>query len=333
MDLLARLEASETEGSPGDGLTHAPRASTSSSVKTTFWRWGRWLPLFFLGGAVVAVASAIAFLDGMGRVFAWYLGQLALLSVSGIVVLGTLMHALVRRRWRSRAFLATLPSALLCGLLSTLWASGALPVEYPASLAKTEPVARVRVPLEGPVRVAWGGDAIKTNYHAATPDQRWAYDLVVEPFFAGTPRLEDYGCYGRDVLAPAAGLVTWARDGLPEHSPGEVSNDYANPAGNSVAIRLEETGTYLLVAHLARGSVAVRPGDRVEEGQRLGACGNSGNTSEPHVHLHHQRQDPATHPIGFAEGLPLYFRDHEGPSMPEGGLSSGDVIRHVGELN
>ena len=66
--------------------------------------------------------------------------------------------------------------------------------------------------------------------------------------------------------------------------------------------------------------------------------GNSGNTSGPHIHIHHQRQDPSVFPAGFAEGLPLFFRDHDGPPMPIGGLKkingrpvwSGQRIRHNG---
>lgn len=104
-----------------------------------------------------------------------------------------------------------------------------------------------------------------------------------------------------------------------------------------MVLRLSETGTYLILAHLQRGSVAVRPGQEVEEGALLGRCGNSGNTSEPHIHLHHQRQDPQTHPVSFAEGLPLYFRDHDGAAMPRGGLiiegdtarPRGDIVRHL----
>ena len=96
--------------------------------------------------------------------------------------------------------------------------------------------------------------------------------------------------------------------------------------------------TYLLIAHLKPGSVLVRAGDRVREGQPIGLCGNSGNTSEPHIHIHHQRQDPKGRPINFSEGLPLYFRDHDGAAMPEGGVEvrggkialKGAVIIHGG---
>ena len=71
-------------------------------------------------------------------------------------------------------------------------------------------------------------------------------------------------------------------------------------------------------------------GDQVQEGDPIGACGNSGNTSEPHIHIHHQRQDPQRFPLNFAEGLPLYFRGHDGPAMPEGGFdvdsATGDIV-------
>ena len=100
-----------------------------------------------------------------------------------------------------------------------------------------------------------------------------------------------------------------------------------------------ESGTYLVIAHLKQGSVRVKTGESVEEGQVIGECGNSGNTSEPHIHIHHQRQDPSVFPINFAEGLPLYFRDHDGAPMPVGGIkvevstliATGDVVQHIGK--
>jgi hypothetical protein len=62
------------------------------------------------------------------------------------------------------------------------------------------------------------------------------------------------------------------------------------------------------------------------------------NTSEPHVHIHLQRQDPRGRPVNFSEGLPLFFRDHDGRPMPRGGIAwvegklrpTGDVVRHAG---
>src|SRR5690606_8611537 len=150
-------------------------------------------------------------------------------------------------------------------------------------------------------------------------DQRWAYDLAVEPTLVGSKRLEDYGCWGVPVVAPVSGTVHGAHDGEPDHVPGEASNDYRAPLGNPVVLSLA-SGGYLIVAHLRNGSVVVRAVDHVTEGAPIGACGNSGNTSEPHVHIHAQRQDPEGRPINFSEGLPLLFRDHDGKPMPSGGI-------------
>jgi hypothetical protein len=55
--------------------------------------------------------------------------------------------------------------------------------------------------------------------------------------------------------------------------------------------------------------------------------------------LDHQRQDPAVFPVNFAEGLPLYFRDHDGNPMPVGGIkvegdtvaATGDTVQHIGK--
>ena len=65
-------------------------------------------------------------------------------------------------------------------------------------------------------------------------------------------------------------------------------------------------GRYVLLAHLRSGSLRVRAGDRVAVGQELGACGNSGNSTQPHVHV--QAMDgPDAH---TARGLPMVFLDY-----------------------
>ena len=65
-----------------------------------------------------------------------------------------------------------------------------------------------------------------TNVHASTPDQRWAYDLLVEPAEGhGSENPEDYGCYRKPVAAPVSARVHDSTDGAPNHTPGVVSND------------------------------------------------------------------------------------------------------------
>lgn len=303
-----------------------------SSFRSRLWGILRWIPisvmLLLLSGILV-----VFFLGGLRGIYAWYMLQSIPPILGLIFLLALIIYAIVKRRF-SRLFKATALVALL-SIVPILLSFGF--VAYPASLESTEPIATVRLPADVPLKVGWGGDSIKTNYHAAAPDQRWAYDLLVEPYLTGSSNLEDYGCYGVPVLAPARGLIVDARDGEPDAIPGAVSNNFEAPTGNHVFIQLE-TGTYLVIAHLKPGSVSVAKGETVEEGQQIGECGNSGNTSEPHIHIHHQLQDPTVNPINFAEGLPLYFRDHDGPPMPVGGITlegdvviaTGDTVQHIG---
>jgi murein DD-endopeptidase MepM/ murein hydrolase activator NlpD len=92
-------------------------------------------------------------------------------------------------------------------------------------------------------------------------------------------------------------------------------------------------GEFLLLAHFRPGSIAVAPGENVTVGQMVGLVGNSGNTSEPHVHLH--LQDAPTPDAG--EGIPFFFSDYLSVAtgepvergMPRGGIQRG---RFVGDV-
>lgn len=185
----------------------------------------------------------------------------------------------------------------------------------------------IQSPFRVNARVAWGGDGLGENYHAATPAQRWAYDLVVEPAFHGDTALESYGCWGQAVSAPLAGRVVAVRDGKPDAVPGVLPalslqaqlDDRLAALGNAVVI--ETTEGYLVMAHLRQGSVTVTVGQEVTEETQVGACGNSGHSSEPHLHLHYQRQSPEKQGVILANPLPLYVW-HEGNKMLlKGGLT------------
>ena len=307
-------------------MTEPPRSRFRSILRWT-------LPV---GLAFVLLASwSLFLLGGMAAVIGWSLLISAGQLLAPLSLLVLVVNA-VRKRRCSRPMWATLALALVA-IWPGLWGFGLLTFAFPYSLESSEPSATVRLPSNERLRVLWGGDRLATNYHAAAPDQRWAYDLAVEPAVHGSENLKDYGCYGTSVVAPVSAHVHHAADGAPDHSPGQPSNDLENPTGNTVVLRLE-SGTYLIIAHLKTGSVQVETGDDVEEGDPIGACGNSGNTSEPHIHIHHQRQDPRLFPLNFAEGLPLYFRDHGGPAMPEGGFDvdttggvvlTGAVVQHA----
>ena len=293
----------------------------------------RWSPLLLL--LIAMIGSLIIFnIGGIAAITIWYLAQL-FLPLFGFACLAIVLIHWLRVRHFSAPMLLTVVVSIVA-IIPLFWLLGLWTITYPVSIEKSEPATTVRLPANEELTVAWGGDSVKTNYHAVTPDQRWAYDFIVEPYLSESENLEDYGCYGINVLAPANGRIVIAHDGDPEQVPGQLQTSL-NPFGNYVVIELP-TETYIVIAHLKLNSVVVSEGDMVEEGDIVGQCGNTGNTSEPHIHIHHQRQNPADFPVNFAEGLPLYFRDHNGPSMPEGGFLevddavtlTGDVVQHQG---
>ncbi|HOB39525.1 MAG: M23 family metallopeptidase [Limnochordia bacterium] len=182
-----------------------------------------------------------------------------------------------------------------------------VPKEAPSQFLDYETKTELYLPFTGEWYVYWGGRSIGQNYHAADAAQRFALDFLVlengsSHAGAGTAN-EDYYAFGRPILAPAAGLVIAAVDGIGDNIPGSMNPE--QPLGNHVVID-HQNGEYSFLAHLQRGSVAVQVGDWVEPGDLLGLCGNSGNSSEPHLHNHLQN----TPDFPGGEGLPALFRSY-----------------------
>ena len=316
----------ESEGGAGVGATVGAPVRRRGRVL-------RWIAPVLLV-LVLALTWGYSFAGGMGGVAAWFLLMSAVPVIGGLFLLVSAVRAIWTRTLGWSRGVTMLLS--LVALYPAAWMLGVGMIAYPASLGSTQPAVTVRLPSNHALRVGWGGDRLASNYHAFYPDQRWAYDLLVDPYLVQSAELTDYGCYGTEVIAPANGVVRAAHGTDPDLPPGEPLSP-SNPFGNHVALELP-TGTFLVLAHLQKESIRVQVGQPVHEGEVLGLCGNSGNTSEPHIHIHHQRQNPAEQPPGFAEGLPLFFRDHDGPAMPAGGIevkdgkpqSIGAIVRHLG---
>lgn len=181
------------------------------------------------------------------------------------------------------------------------------------------------LPFTGEWYVFWGGDDAYQNYHVEAPTQRFAYDFLVVrdgASHAGDGEENaDYYCFGRPILAPAAGTVTAAIDTLADNTPGQMTPEA--PPGNHVVIG-HGNGEFSLLAHFRSGSIRVAPGDSVRTGQVLGECGNSGNSSEPHVHYHLQR-GPA---FGEGVGLPAPFTNFraDGQAVERGEPVRGQMV-------
>jgi murein DD-endopeptidase MepM/ murein hydrolase activator NlpD len=138
----------------------------------------------------------------------------------------------------------------------------------------------------------------------------------------GVPLRKCFG-WGQEIVAPCAGKIITAEDGVRERQTVHLVRDLAvvlknsftfNPAktglssvtGNHVIMECDN-GAFALFAHMQNGSVAVTPGQTVARGQLLGRVGHSGNSTAPHLHF--QLMDNAD-PL-VAEGLPCAFREYE----------------------
>jgi len=167
---------------------------------------------------------------------------------------------------------------------------------------------------EGRYAVAHGGGTVMLNYHRAVPAQAWAVDMVALNHKGRRAEgllpeaLDAYEIYGQPVAAPCDGAVSGVSDGAPDTPVGGANR--ALPAGNHVLLSCEAGGGItLLLAHLQPGSVVPAQGDRVRRGAVLGRIGNSGNSTEPHLHIHAVRGQGVAlaEMLTTAEPAPLTF--------------------------
>ncbi|MET9830949.1 M23 family metallopeptidase [Streptomyces sp. NPDC006385] len=193
--------------------------------------------------------------------------------------------------------------------------------------------AREPVEVDPPVTGRWSAlnsPADRTPSHGTHAyGQTYAIDVVAEPEPGARPgfsrlwplarRTSAFPAFGAPLLAVADGTVVRATDGQRDHLSRtslfallylmvvEASvRDLAGVKwviGNHVVLDLGD-GTHALYAHVQRGSLTVREGDRVRAGQPIARCGNSGNTTEPHLHFQlMDGPDPDT-----ARGIPFTWR-------------------------
>lgn len=196
-----------------------------------------------------------------------------------------------------------------------------------ARLRVTAPRAegiRLSLPFsEGLYYAAQAGQTDLLNRHYGLRSQKYAMDFLrlngVRTRCRGFyPRqLNRYSIYGATLVSPCDGEVTHVMDEWPDQIPPK--SDRQHPAGNHILIRHHDSpDTYVLLAHLQQHSALVKEGECVHAGQPVAKAGNSGNTSEPHLHIQIKKG-----------GKPDAWSDGESVPMILGGrfLSRGDGVR------
>ena len=205
-----------------------------------------------------------------------------------------------------------------------------------------------RVPSHGTdlLGARYAIDFVRVGEDRRTADRRdWRTLLSTEP-------VDRFLGFGRPILAPADGTVVHVHDGEADHearrsqlaligyAAGQASRyrqGAAAMAGNHVVIALAGSGPFLVLAHLRAGSLRVAAGELVTKGQQVGECGNSGNSTQPHVHVQAMDGPDAT----AARGVPLVFtafrewrRRAREPRVVEHGLpAERSVVEPLGAPN
>ncbi len=165
-----------------------------------------------------------------------------------------------------------------------------LPAEDTAEAKLERNITKLQLPFKGQWSTVWGGDTKPQNHHIISRNQKNAFDFLKlgknnQRYERSGTRNEDYFAFGQPLFAVCDAEVFKVIEGVEDNKPGAT-----NPAkltGNTVILKTKNE-EYIVYAHFENGTIKVKEGETVTQGQYLGNCGNSGNSSEPHLHLHIQ---------------------------------------------
>ena len=159
------------------------------------------------------------------------------------------------------------------------------------SSAQISEAVELDFPLkEGDYYIVQGGNDLLINHHHEVNAQKYAIDIVklnrwgvrCNALFA--PDLDHYNIFGTTVYGPCEGRIIRL---VNEHDDLPINTmDEDHLAGNHIAIQIGDSNRIVVLAHLMKNTFLVKEGDLVVRGQPLAKVGNSGNTSEPHLHMH-----------------------------------------------
>lgn len=185
------------------------------------------------------------------------------------------------------------------------------------------------LPFKGEWTVFWGGDTEELNYHVENRAQKNAFDLIVTDKNGKSYRTdgqtnEDYYAFGKEIFAPCDGEVVMVVDGVDDNIPGNLNPIYI--PGNTVVLKTDNN-EYLFLAHFKQNSIKVKLGQKVNKRDVLGLCGNSGNSSEPHLHFHIQNVKNMID----ATGIKCYFDEIliDGKTKNDYSPIKGEKIQNV----
>ena len=168
------------------------------------------------------------------------------------------------------------------------------------------------LPFNGKWVVLNGGITERLSHSWDIPTQRYAYDFVIldeagSTFHGEETEAKSFYCYGKNILAPADGVIAEVGTGSPNSKitkNRDVSCSARDMRGNYILIR-HANNEHSLLAHLKPDSILATVGQAVKRGEKIAECGNSGNTTEPHLHFQVQMGTS----FYSSPGLPVEFEN------------------------
>jgi hypothetical protein len=202
-----------------------------------------------------------------------------------------------------------------------------VPLLRPDEFSDYQDSTKLRLPFDGQWVVLQGGRAVYDNANAASEDNR--YTVAFMALKDGTAyendgrKNTDYYCWGQPILAPAAGVVIQSSGNYADHAPGRVPEIQSR--GNYVVIA-HGNNEFSMIPYMKAGSVKVRNGQRVKQGDPIGACGNSGSSFAPHAEYSLQN----TRGFPLPKTMPAQFVDYtaDGKAVPVGEPLRGQIVEN-----
>jgi len=205
------------------------------------------------------------------------------------------------------------------------------------------------LPFDGDWLVFNGGITKETSHSWDIAPQRYAYDFVQVDMHGNTysgPKRDvtSYLCYDKSILSPAEGVVACVNNRNNDSKMYffcgicVLDRSIKDIYGNYVIIK-HEHNEYSVLAHLKKGSILVKVGEKVDAGTEIAKCGNTGNSSEPHLHFQIQKGKS----LFFSKGVKIRFTDfsmralqtvssnlvtnHSNSELPDNHISSGYIVK------
>jgi hypothetical protein len=186
-------------------------------------------------------------------------------------------------------------------------------------------VTKLHLPFNGEWTVLQGGRNLFDNSYVGTEDNRYGVSFILlkdgMQSNGSAAKNTDFYCFGQPVLTPASGTVVQASNSYQDHAPGRPPEIQSR--GNYVVIA-HGNSEYSLIPYLKAGSVKVKVGQRLKQGDVVGECGDSGSSPFPHVEYSLQN----TRGFPLPKSMPAQFVDYvaDGKPVPIGEPLRGQTV-------